>query len=57
MRKKKIGLIFFDRKIHKQVRILKPSQLADAQSTGLGRRGCRRELPLDGALVFKSLLF
>ena len=46
---KKYNFEFFDRKINKQVGKLEALQLADAQSTGLGRRGRRRKSPLDGA--------
>ena len=39
-----------DRKIHKQVVRIKALQVADAQSTSLGRHGRRRKLSLDGAV-------
>ena len=43
-------MIFFYRKLNKPGGRLKALQLADAQSTGLGRRSRRRELALDGAI-------
>ena len=50
MKKINFDLIFFIKKIHKQVRRQEALQLADAQSTGLGWRACHRKLPLDGAV-------
>ena len=57
MKKNNFIFFFFDKKIHKPVERIEALQLADAQSTGLGRRGHRRILALDGAVYLSSKIW